>query len=153
MGEIQGLQKPFSQVSRQTNVHRSSGLLLVLCAASLLLAQYPPNPGGYPGGGGVGGGGLPRIPFPRKKKPNDPAKPNAKVPLLQFTGVLKEKEAEQFTIQGEDTRMIEFKTTKTTKFLRDDKSDKPITLAEMQAGDELYVEASRTTRASSLRPR
>lgn len=128
--------KPSNRPSRPLNVFRSSAALFSLLAASGLLAQHSPYPGGYPGQ--QGGMGLPRLPIPGRKKSKDPAKPDPKKPMLQFTGVLREKKTDFFVIEADDTRLLEFHASKSTRYLRE---EKPYSLTELKPGDQLYIEA------------
>lgn len=102
--------------------------LVCLLAAGLLSAQYPGQyppgqypPGQYPPGQYPGGQSpFPRIPFPgRGKKPAEDKKASAKEVLEQFSGKINKVEKDSFSIEASDTRLITFRSTKTTKYFQE----------------------------------
>ncbi|MGA2590416.1 MAG: hypothetical protein ABSH32_10905 [Bryobacteraceae bacterium] len=107
------------------------GLLLLIVQAPLP-AQIG-NPGGYPGQYPPNNGGL-GIPVPRRHK-----KDKDKVELQTVSGMLRRIEKDQVVLEAEDTRILNFKRTDGTKFLKEGHDIKP---AELRAGDHVEVEAS-----------
>jgi hypothetical protein len=96
--------------------------LTLLFAGGLLCAQYPGQypPGQYPPGRYPGDQTpFPRLPIPGrgKKSPGD-KKPSSKEVLQQFTGKIQKIEKDSFTIEAPDTRVVTFKCSKNTKYLR-----------------------------------
>lgn len=113
-------------------------LFLTQLASGQFPGQYPGGypPGGYPGGyppGGYPGGGM-GIPLPgRRTKSSDSSSPtNSKnsVNTSTLRGLVRELGDGKFTLESEDTRIIEIKTT--------DKTTKPKDLA---IGDSVEVTA------------
>ena len=108
------------------------GLALVLIEAPLPApAQYPPGqyPGQYPGGnGGVG------LPLPRRHK-----KDEEKAQLQSTSGMLRRMLKDQVVIEADDHRILNFKRTSTTHFLRMGNAIKP---ADLKPGDYIEVESS-----------
>jgi hypothetical protein len=114
------------------------GLLLLIAQAPLpaQIGQYPPGsypPGTYPPGYPGGGIGFP-IPHPHKKKSQD-----AQQQLQSTDGILRRIDDGQVVLQADDTRILNFKRTDTTKFMKNGDKVKPSTLIP---GDHFTVEAS-----------
>src|SRR5579862_756797 len=88
--------------------------LAITLAQIPLIAQIG-NPGGYPPGqqyppGGVGGGG---IPLPRRHK-----KQEEKVQLDSTSGMLRSVMKDQVVVEADDHRILNFKRTDKTQFLK-----------------------------------
>src|SRR5450755_472679 len=99
------------------------GLALVLMQAPLPApAQYPP------GNGGLG------IPFPRRHKKEEQA-----AQLQSTSGMLRRIQKDQIIVEADDHRILNFKRTGTTQFLKMGNAIKP---AELTPGDYIEVEAS-----------
>jgi len=99
--------------------------------------QYPP--GGYPPGRlppSVGGTGIPR-PGRRNPKKTSPADKTSE-PLLNLSGKLRKIDDASIVVEAQDTRILNFKRTDATKFLRDAKESKP---ADFHPGDQVLIEA------------
>jgi hypothetical protein len=125
------------------------GLMLLLAEVPLPAqiggypGQYPPGgypPGGYPPGYpyppiGVGGVGLP-IPH-RKKKDTSKDKENAQLQTIE--GMLRRIDQDQIVLEADDTRILNFKRTKDTTFLKEGDKIKP---SDLKPGDHLVIEAS-----------
>jgi hypothetical protein len=106
------------------------GSALVLLAAALPApAQYPPGqyPGQYPGNGGVG------IPLPRRHKKEE------QVQLQSTTGMLRRMRKDEVVLEADDHRILNFKRTDTTHFL---KMGNPIKPADLAPGDFVEVEST-----------
>lgn len=110
---------------------------------------YPPGgypPGGYPGGyppggypGGYPGGGV-GLPIPHRKKKQQSKEPKDQEAALQsFNGILRRIEDKSIVLEAQDTRILNFKRTDKTKFLKNSEEIKP---SEFKPGDHLLVEAS-----------
>ena len=98
------------------------GLVLVLIAAPL------PAPGQYPpGNGGLG------IPIPRRHKKEEQAQ------LQSTSGMLRRILKDQVVVEADDHRILNFKRTDATHFL---KMGSPIKPAELKPGDYIEVESS-----------
>src|SRR5712692_50162 len=119
-------------------------LLSVALTFELLSAQMGPYPGGqYPPGGyppgrlppSVGGTGIPRP--GRKQKKTTPADKTSE-PLLNLSGKLRKIDDASIVVEAQDTRILNFKLTDATKFLRDAKESKP---ADFHPGDHVLIEA------------
>lgn len=109
---------------------------------------YPPGgypPGGYPGGYPPGGypGGYPGgvgLPIPHRKKKQQSKEPKEQEAALQsYTGVLRRIEDKSIVLEAQDTRILNFKRTDKTKFLKNSEESKP---SKFKPGDHLLVEAS-----------
>jgi hypothetical protein len=99
------------------------GLALVLMQAPLPApAQYPP------GNGGLG------IPFPRRHKKEEQA-----AQLQSTSGMLRRIQKDQIIVEADDHRILNFKRTGTTQFLKMGNAIKP---AELTPGDYIEIEAS-----------
>ncbi|MGH9663370.1 MAG: hypothetical protein ACRD9L_02975, partial [Bryobacteraceae bacterium] len=104
--------------------------------------QYPPGqypggqypPGQYPGGGYPGGG----IPIPRRSKGSK----DTSAPTVTAEGILRKIDAKNLTIEADDTRILTYKLTDKTKFLRDAKE---IKASDLHLGDKVQVEARQDT--------
>ena len=95
--------------------------------------QYPPGqypPGQYPGGGGG-------IPIPHRNKSKAPKDSSA--PMETTEGTVRKIDAKTLTIEASDTRIITYKLTDKTKFLRDGKEIKG---SDLNLGDKIQVEAT-----------
>ncbi|HLY16238.1 MAG TPA: hypothetical protein VKR61_03395 [Bryobacteraceae bacterium] len=107
------------------------GLALLLTQAPLPAQVGNPNgypPGQYPpGNGGVG------IPFPRRHKKE------AKAQLQSTSGMLRRVQKDQVVMEADDHRILNFKRTDATQFL---KAGNPIKPAELKPGDLIEVESS-----------
>lgn len=90
---------------------------------------YPP--GGYPGGGGVG------FPVPHRHKKQKPDTKNVETQSIE--GMLRRIDKDQVILEADDNRILNFKRSDTTRFLKDGDPIKP---AELRPGDHLLVEAS-----------
>ena len=110
-------------------------------AIVLTLAPLPAqigNPGGYPPGqyppgqypGSTGGVGLP---IPRRKKKDE------KVPLQSTSGMLRRIQKEHVILEADDHRILNYKRTSDTKFLKEGSAIKP---AELKPGDLIEIESS-----------
>ncbi len=109
--------------------------LAITLAQIPLIAQIG-NPGGYPPGqqyppGGVGGGG---IPLPRRHKKQD-----EKVQLDSTSGVLRSVMKDQVVVEADDHRILNFKRTDKTQFLKMGNAMKP---ADLKAGDLIEVQST-----------
>ncbi|HTT61421.1 MAG TPA: hypothetical protein VMG35_06255 [Bryobacteraceae bacterium] len=98
------------------------GFALVLMLAPL------PAPGQYPGGNGNLG-----IPFPRRHKKQQQAQ------LESTSGMLRRIEKDQVILEADDHRILNFKRTTDTHFL---KMGKPIQPSDLVPGDYIEVESS-----------
>ena len=100
---------------------------------------YPPGyPGGYPPGypGGYPPGTGPGVPLPRRgtdKKSKDQG------PLPSFRGKLKQMDSKSLRLELDDYRVMEFRITSKTKYLKDGEELKS---PQFQPGDQLSVEGS-----------
>ncbi len=94
-----------------------------------LAAQY----GQYPNGQPPGTGGL-GIPVPRRGK-----KKEEQVQLQSTSGMLRRMQNKQVVVEADDHRILNFKRTDTTHFL---KLGNPIKPADLRPGDYIEVEAS-----------
>src|SRR5208283_1214194 len=102
------------------------GLVLVLIEAPL------PAPGQYPGQYPPGNGGL-GIPIPRRHKKEEQAQ------LQSTSGMLRRMLKDQVIVEADDHRILNFKRTGTTHFL---KMGNPIKPADLKPGDYIEVESS-----------
>jgi hypothetical protein len=115
------------------SVFRSNWLgfaLLLTQAAWPAMGQYPPGqyPGQYPGGtGGLG------IPMPRRHKKDEQAQ------LQSTSGMLRRMLKDQVVMEADDHRILNFKRTETTHFLKMGNALKP---ADLKPGDYIEVESS-----------
>ena len=108
------------------------GFALVLIAAPLPApGQYPP--GQYPGGVPPSNGGM-GIPFPRRHKKDEQA-----AQLTSTTGMLRRLRKDEVIIEADDHRILNFKRTDATHFL---KLGNPIKAADLAPGDFVEVESS-----------
>jgi hypothetical protein len=99
------------------------GCVLVLIAAPLPASgQYPPP------NGGLG------IPIPRRHKKEEQA-----AQLQSTSGMLRRMLKDQVVVEADDHRILNFKRTDTTHFL---KMGNPIKPAELKPGDYIEVESS-----------
>lgn len=115
---------------------RGSSMALVwLLAAGVLPAQFPGEyPGRYPAPAP-----FPRIPFPgRGKKAPPDKKPGKDEVLPQYTGKIDKVEPDTLSVVAPDTRVLVFKCTKNTRYLREGKE---MARATLKAGDEVMIEA------------
>jgi len=108
------------------------GFVLVLMLAPLPApGQYPPGqypPGQYPpGNGGVG------IPIPRRHKKEEQAQ------LQSTSGMLRRILKDEVIVEADDHRILNFKRTDATHFL---KMGNPIKPADLKPGDYIEVESS-----------
>ena len=108
------------------------GFILLLMPALLQAqGQYPPGqypPGQYPGGnGGVG------IPIPRRHKKEEQAQ------LQSTSGMLRRILKDQVVVEADDHRILNFKRTDATHFLKMGNAMKP---ADLKPGDLIEVESS-----------
>jgi hypothetical protein len=111
-----------------------SVLLLGLLAATAAYAQI--YPGGYPGGYPYPGGNqMPRIPIPRKGKPQ--ADSTKGQPLPNFRGKLKRMDDKTITLSLDDDRQMDFKRTGKTKFF---KSGDEVKDPKFNPGDQISIE-------------
>ena len=141
-------------------MHLTTGLkqlLLLVAAVSAATAQigypggyppvgYPPggNPGGYPPGyPGQYPGTGPGIPIPGgSRQPKGSKKTSSKdTPqvLPNFRGKLKAMDAKNIRLQLDDDRVLEFRVTGKTKYV---KNGDEIKSPKFNAGDQISVEAS-----------
>ena len=100
---------------------------------------YPPGyPGGYPPGypGGYPPGTGPGIPLPRRGKDK---KSKDQGPLPSFRGKLKQMDSKSLRLELDDYRVMEFRITSKTKYLKDGEELKS---PQFQPGDQLSVEGS-----------
>jgi hypothetical protein len=108
------------------------GFVLVLIEAPLPApAQYPPGqyPGQYPpSNGGIG------LPIPRRHKKDDQA-----AQLQSTSGMLRRVLKDQVVLEADDHRILNFKRTDATHFLKMGNAIKP---ADLKPGDLVEVEAS-----------
>lgn len=106
--------------------------MLVFVAAPLPApGQYPPGqyPGQYPpGNGGVG------LPIPRRHKKDEQA-----AQLTSTAGMLRRMLKDQVVVEADDHRILNFKRTGTTHFLKMGNAIKP---AELKPGDYIEVEST-----------
>ncbi|MEO7146193.1 MAG: hypothetical protein ABI165_22080 [Bryobacteraceae bacterium] len=101
--------------------------------------QYPGGqyPGGqYPGGQYPGGGGGIPLPFPRHGKSS---KESTSAPLSTAEGILEKIDQKSLVLRADDTRVLTYKLTDKTKFVRE---SKPMKATELRPGDKLQVDAS-----------
>ena len=107
------------------------GLLLAVLQTPLASQVYP---GGYPPGqypGGQAGGG---IPLPHRHK-----KDQQQAQLDSTSGMLRRIEKDQVIVEADDHRILNFKRTDSTKFL---KMGNPIKPAYLKPGDLIEVEST-----------
>jgi hypothetical protein len=100
--------------------------------------QYPPGgyPPGYPGGSPRGGSG---IPMPRRSGKQPKETKDAKVPLPNFRGTLKQMDNKSITLELDDNRILDFKRNDKTKFFKNgDELKQPA----FKPGDQVSVEGS-----------
>ena len=107
-------------------------VFLIALAVAPLPAQVG-NPGGYPGQypptpGGTG------IPIPRRRKKSD-----QKVQLQSTSGMLRRIEKEQVIMEADDHRILNYKRTSATKFL---KAGNPLKPDDLKPGDFIEIESS-----------
>src|SRR6266478_6394570 len=131
--------------------HKISWLLFALFAADALaqIGPYPggPYPGGgyppgrYPGGGYPGGNypGGPGIPMPGRKNKKTSKQEEDNQNLQSVTGMLRAMQDKQIIIEAQDTRIINFKRSEKTKFIKDGDDMKP---SALQPGDHVLVECT-----------
>jgi len=115
-------------------------LLLVLVSESALfcqIGQYPGGgypPGQYPGSGGSG------LPFPRRGKGKN-GKPAAEV-TKKTSGALQKIDDKTVVIEAEDGRVLEYRRTEKTKFLkRTEKGTDEVAATTFKTGDTISVES------------
>jgi hypothetical protein len=102
-------------------------------ALVLALIEAPmPAPGQYPGQYPPGTGGV-GIPIPRRHKKEEQAQ------LQSTSGMLRRILKDQVIVEADDHRILNFKRTSTTHFL---KLGNPIKTADLKPGDYIEVEAS-----------
>jgi len=94
----------------------------------ILTAAPPPAPGQYPGGNGNLG-----IPIPRRHKKEEQAQ------LQSISGMLRRVLKDQVIVEADDHRILNFKRTDTTHFL---KMGNPLKPADLKPGDLIEVEAT-----------
>ncbi len=92
--------------------------------------QYPP---GYPGTGGIG------FPVPHRGKKGKSTKETEPVNLQSTDGMLRRIETKQVILEADDSRMLNFKRSDHTKFLKNGDEIKP---SELRPGDHVTIEAS-----------
>ncbi|MFN7994930.1 MAG: hypothetical protein U0Q18_15090 [Bryobacteraceae bacterium] len=134
--------QPRTDMRRPNPVHRSWWLGVFLALAQTPLpaqiggypGQYPPGqyPPGYPGGGGVG------LPFPRRGKKSKKAD-QQEVQLQSTDGMLRKVASDEVVLEADDHRILNFKRTGKTKFVKEGEEVKPSTLL---VGDHVTIEAS-----------
>jgi len=116
-----------------------SAALLVLCVGSAWAQIGTPYP--YPRGGAP----VPGIPFPgRGKRQSTKDKPPDKV-LPSFQGTLKRLDAKTIVLEMDDFRILEFKRTDKTKFLKNGDEMKP---ADFKVGDRISIEGEEDVEAN-----
>jgi hypothetical protein len=108
------------------------GFLLLIAATLPAPGQYPPGqyPGGYPPGGNGGVG----IPLPRRHK-----KDEQQAQLTSTTGMLRRMRKGEVVLEADDHRILNFKRTDATHFL---KLGNPIKPADLAPGDFVEVEST-----------
>lgn len=124
-------------------------VVVCLMAAEALNAQYPGQypgqypPGQYPGSGYPGGQypgtglPMPRLPGRKSKSPAE-KKPTKDEVLFPYSGMIQEIKPESIVLAAEDTRIITFKCSKITKYLREEKE---IAQGDFKAGDMVLIES------------
>ena len=109
-----------------------SVLLLGVLAVTAAYAQVYPYPGGYPGG--YPRSPVPGIPIPGRGKPTADSN---KSPLPNFRGRLKRMDDKTITLSMDDDRVMDFKRTSKTKFI---KNGDEIKDPKFDVGDQLSIE-------------
>jgi hypothetical protein len=115
------------------SVHRPNWSALGCCLALFLLPAAAQYPGQYPPGQNPGTGGM-GIPFPRRHKKDEQA-----AQLTSTDGMLRRLFKEQVVLEADDHRILNFKRTAETHFLKMGNAIKP---AELKPGDYIEVESS-----------
>ena len=100
--------------------------------AFALVVLQAPLPGQYPGQYPPGNGGV-GIPIPRRHKKEEQAQ------LQSTDGMLRRVQKDQIVVEADDHRILNFKRTGTTKFL---KMGNPIKPADLIPGDYIEIESS-----------
>jgi hypothetical protein len=100
--------------------------------AFALVAFESPIPAQYPGQYPPGNGGV-GIPFPRRHKKEEQAQ------LQSTDGMLRRVQKDQIVVEADDHRILNFKRTGNTKFLKLGNAIKP---ADLIPGDYIEIEAS-----------
>ncbi len=106
-------------------------LLVVIEAPPPAPAQYPP--GQYPGGIPPGNGGL-GIPVPRRHKKNE-----EQAQLESTTGMLRRLRKDEIVLEADDHRILNYKRTDATHFLKLGNAIKP---ADLAPGDFVEIESN-----------
>ncbi|HVN03417.1 MAG TPA: hypothetical protein VMT86_03305 [Bryobacteraceae bacterium] len=114
--------------------HRRHWLGLLLAALELPLAAQVYPGGGYPPGQYPGSTGGVGIPFPRRHKKDQP-----QAQLDSTSGMLRRIEKDQVIVEADDHRILNFKRTDSTKFV---KMGNPIKPAGLKPGDLIEVEST-----------
>ena len=121
--------------------------LLALAAAGVAAAQiYPPvglpgtyPPVGYPGGYPPGYPGGAPVPSPRRGSGTKDSKNPQPNVLPNFRGKLKRMDSKSISLELDDYRVMEFRVTSKTKYL---KSGDELKSPKFDAGDQVSVEGS-----------
>lgn len=92
-------------------------------------------PGGYPGGGYPGGGGG--LPIPGGRRQPRTTNKNPGQPLPNFRGTLKRFDDKSIAIELGDSRVMDFKRTRATKFF---KNGEEVKNPKFNLGDQVSVE-------------
>jgi hypothetical protein len=131
--------------------HNTLGIRVGICLltvgaafAQVYPGQYPPGgypPGGYPPGGYPGqypypggGAGIP-LPTGRSRTKTNPTTQNG--PLPNFRGKLKQMDNKTISLELDDHRVLDFRRTDKTKFI---KNGDEIKNPKFAAGDQISIE-------------
>jgi len=114
--------------------------LVILSAVAAWGQIGSPYPYPYPRGGAP----VPGIPMPRRQSKTTKDKPPEKV-LPSFQGTLKRFDNKSIVLEMDDFRVLDFKRTDKTKFLKNGDEIKP---AEFQAGDRITIEGEEDAEAN-----
>ncbi len=109
--------------------------MVLLVAAQVPVFAQVGTPPGYPTGQAPNQG--PPVPWPRRSKKNDAD--SKSVPTQHATGKLAKVDDQTVVVDVPDGRVLTFKRTEKTRFLRDDKEIKP---GDLKPGDWVTVEAT-----------
>ncbi len=135
-------------------IYRGAHLVVLVTGLSFvsfgqLGPQYPPGGGypgggngtGYPGNGRTGGGnGLPRLPFPgKKKKDKDKATKEQMRNLTDLRGILRRMDAKTLVLEADDKRFLQVVRNDESKLLKNGEEAKSTDFAP---GDHVIVEAA-----------